>query len=422
MGRGSPADHAGVRTGDQLLAVDGLLPRDAIDLGFGSTAASVTLSLDRAGIAYTVQVEREPGRDLGIEFVAPTLDGIRRCANACAFCFIDGLPKGLRDSLYIRDDDYRYSFLYGSFVTLTNLRPPDEDRIGYQRLSPLRVSVHATDLAVRRRLLANARAPDILEQLDRLGRAGIEFHAQVVLVPGINDDDVLTQTIGDLSARHPVVRSVAVVPVGLTRHSHTATIRTLGAAEAEAALDECLRWQGRLRSRLGVRFVYASDELYLLAGRPFPPVSHYDDYPQLNNGVGLVPLFLAQWRRARRRLPGWVSPRRVLWVCGQAMERALGLVAAEAAAVAGLRIEVVAVPNAFFGTGVTVSGLLTATDVVRALAGRTADYVVLPRAMFDAAGERTLDDWTRGELAEHLPGVVQVARTASELLEATCAA
>jgi putative radical SAM enzyme (TIGR03279 family) len=420
--RGSPVDRAGVRKGDRLLGVDGLVPRDVVDLGCASTGRAATLLVERAGLAWSTQVEPEPGEDLGIEFAAPTLDGIRRCANACAFCFIDGLPEGLRDTLYIRDDDYRYSFLYGSFVTLTNLRPEDEDRICYQRLSPLRVSVHATELAVRRRLLANPRARDILEQLDRLGAAGIEFHAQVVLVPGVNDGPVLRRTIEDLSARYPAVQSLAIVPVGLTRHSHTSGIRTVNGADATVALDECVRWQRQLRSRLGVRFVYPSDELYLLAGRPFPPTSHYDDYPQLNNGVGLVPMFLGQWRRARRRLPSAVSKRRVLWVCGQAMERALGLVAADTSTVNGLEVEVVGVPNAFFGTGVTVSGLLTAEDVVREVAGRMADRVVLPRAMFDAAGERTLDDWTRDELAERLPGVVQVARTASELLEATCAA
>jgi putative radical SAM enzyme (TIGR03279 family) len=470
--RGGAAARAGVRVGDWLLAVDGLAPRDAIDLGYATAGALLHLALERDGERRKVSVARAPGEDLGLEFDAPTLDGIRRCANACAFCFIDGLPEGMRDTLYVRDDDYRYSFLYGSFVTLTNLRPADEDRVCYQRLSPLRVSVHATDLAVRRRLLANPRAPDILPQLDRLGAAGIEFHAQVVLVPGVNDGAVLDQTVRDLAARYPAVRSVAVVPVGLTRHSHTAGVRTLTAADAAAALDLCGRWQRRLRAALGVRFVYPSDELYLLAGRPFPPLSHYDDYPQLQNGIGLVPLFLADWRRARRRLrtgnPRSVSvaaatggerslfasptapplpaaagsaapeplsalqrggtaeracaPRRVLWVCGQAMERALGLVAAELAGVDGLAIEVVAVPNAFFGTGVTVSGLLTATDVVRALAGRAADRVVLPRAMFDITGTRTLDDWTRDELAARLPGVVQVAQTATELLEATCAA
>ncbi|HZS02621.1 MAG TPA: DUF512 domain-containing protein [Chloroflexota bacterium] len=420
--RGGAAARAGVRVDDRLLAVNGLQPRDAIDLADAAAGDEVVLTLARDERVETVRATRSPAEDLGLEFAAPTLDGVRRCANACAFCFIDGLPEGMRNTLYIRDDDYRYSFLYGSFVTLTNLRADDEDRICFQRLSPLRVSVHATDLAVRRQVLANPHAPDILTQLDRLGAAGIEFHTQVVLVPGVNDGLVLARTIEDLAARYPVVRSVAVVPVGLTRHSHTAGLRTLTPADAARALDECGRWQRRLRGGLGVRFVYPSDELYLLARRRFPPASHYDDYPQLQNGVGLVPLFLAQWRRVRRRLPAAVSPRRVLWVCGQAMERALRLVAAEMAAVEGLTVEVATVANAFFGTGVTVSGLLTGADVARALADRPADRIVLPRAMFDAAGERTLDDFTLADLAARLPGAVYVGQTAKDLLEATCAA
>jgi putative radical SAM enzyme (TIGR03279 family) len=420
--RHGPAARAGVQADDRVLAVDGLQPRDAIDLADLTSSERVALHLARAEGVVRVDATREAGEDLGLEFAAPTLDGIRRCANACAFCFIDGLPPGMRDTLYIRDDDYRYSFLYGSFVTLTNLRPADEDRICYQRLSPLRVSVHATDLAVRRRLLANPTAPDILAQLDRLGAAGIEFHTQVVLVPDINDGPALAQTIDALAARHPAVRSVAVVPVGLTRHSHTTGLRTLTPADAGLALEECTRWQRRLRPRLGVRFVYPSDELYLLADHAFPPASHYDDYPQLQNGVGLVPLFLGEWRRVRRRIPPAVASRRVIWVCGEAMERALGLVAAEMAPVHGLSVRVAAVPNAYFGTGVTVSGLLTAADVIRALSDQSADRIVLPRAMFDVAGERTLDDYSLAELAARLPGAVHVARTARDLLEATCAA
>jgi putative radical SAM enzyme (TIGR03279 family) len=411
-----------VEAGDRLLAVNGLVPRDTIDLATGGSERELSIVVERQEARRAFDLNIGATRELGLEFGAPTFDGIRRCANACEFCFIDGLPEGMRRTLYIRDDDYRYSFLYGSFVTLTNLRPSDVDRICYQRLSPLRVSVHATDLAVRRQLLANPRAPDILGQLDDFGAAGIEFHGQVVLVPGVNDGAVLDQTIRDLAVRYPAVRSVAVVPVGLTRHSHTVGLRTLTPADAMAALACCSRWQRNLRARLGVGFVYPGDELYLLAGRRFPSAPQYDDHPQLQNGVGLVPLFLRQWRRVRHRRPAAVTRRLVLWVCGQAMERALGLVAADLETVDGLSTEVVAVPNAFFGTGVTVSGLLTGADVARALRGRQADRVVLPRVMLDAAGERTLDDWTLSELIENLPGEVRVAQSAGELLEATCAA
>jgi putative radical SAM enzyme (TIGR03279 family) len=418
----SPAESAGILPGDRLLAANGLVPRDVIDIGYSTEHELVDLLLDRDGRVVTIQVGRRSGEDLGVDFATPTTDGMRRCANACAFCFIDGLPGGMRDTLYIKDDDYRYSFLFGSFITLTNLARTDRDRICYQHLSPLRVSVHSTDLHVRRQLLANPRAPDILEQLDWFGAAGIQFHAQVVIVPGVNDRQILDRTVADLSARYPVVQSLAVVPVGLTRHSHTATVRTCTREDAGAALAQCHRWERQLRRSLGLGFVYASDELYLMAGRRFPAAARYDSYPQIQNGVGLAPLFLAEWRRVRHRLPSTVPARRVVWVCGQAMQGALELVAKEAAQVEGLIIDVTAVPNAFFGTGVTVSGLLTATDVIRALAHRAADHVVVPRAMFDASGQRTLDDWSLSDFAARLPGTVHVASSAMELLEATCAA
>jgi putative radical SAM enzyme (TIGR03279 family) len=425
VGRVGPSGAAaavGILPGDGVLAIDGLSPRDVIDVHIGAADGVRQVLVWRDGALIDLHLPDQGPEELGLEFIAPTADGIRRCANACAFCFIDGLPTGMRETLYVKDDDFRYSFLYGSFVTLASLSAADRQRICYQRLSPLRVSVHATDLMIRRRMLGNPRAPDILEQLDWFGAAGIQFHAQIVLVPGENDGPVLTQTIADLATRNPVVQSVAVVPVGLTRHSHTASIRTLRQDDAVAAVSEVERWQRRLRRSLGLGFVYASDELYLLADRQFPRASRYDGYPQLQNGVGLVPLFLGEWRRARRRLPQAVPSRHVIWVCGQSMERALSLVADDMRQTSGLTIEVVAVPNVFFGTGVTVSGLLTATDVIRTLEGRPAQRVVLPRAMFDAAGERTLDNYGLDDFVSQLSAAVRVAGTARELLEATCAA
>src|SRR5262249_30534283 len=280
----------GLRAGDRILGIDDLVPRDLIDLQQDLGDAR-SLTVERAGGGrVTLRPEAHRRLDpsnLTLEEAVP--GGIRECNNHCEFCFIRGLPPGLRPTLYVFDDDYRYSFLWGNFLTLTNLDESDWARIGYQRLSPLNVSVHATDDAVRRKLLNNRRAPSLLPQLRRLASLGIEVNAQVVLCAGQNDGPVLERTIEDLSALFPCVRSLSVVPVGLTRYSRVRNIRRPSPAEAEVAIAQCEQWQAALRPRLGVGFVYGSDELYVLAGRQdLPPEEAYDGYPVLSNGVGLL--------------------------------------------------------------------------------------------------------------------------------------
>ncbi len=290
--------QAGAAPGDTLLALDDLVPRDLIDLQLDLTSAR-RLTVERAGgtrdrAAALAADERRRAR-----LADPMPGGIRECNNHCEFCFIRGLPSGLRPSLYVFDDDYRYSFLWGTFLTLTNLTPADWNRLGYQRLSPLNVSVHATEPAVRRRLLNNRHAPDVLPQLRRLGRLGVQVRAQVVLCAGINDGAVLEQTIADLAELHPTVIALAVVPVGLTRYSRVRNIRRPTPAEARAAVETCERWQSVLRERIGLRFVYPSDELRLLAGEStMPPRAAYDDFPLLTNGVGLMRNMLDDWHDA----------------------------------------------------------------------------------------------------------------------------
>src|SRR5437588_2128019 len=264
---GSPAARAGVQPGDRLLAINGFVPRDVVDVRLDASVEHVELDLQRDGAPMLVTVDKEPDEDLGIEFERPAFDRMKICNNTCDFCFIRGLPRGLRPSLYLKDDDFRYSFLYGNFVTLTNLSDVEWRRLLFQRLSPLRVSVHATDTDLRRRLLGNPKAPPILDQLDELGAHGIRVHAQIVLMPGLNDGPALDQTISDLVARYPTVESAAVVPVGLTRHSRVKAIRPLEPADAAAAIDTVERHQRTACLALGARFVYAGDELYLLAGR-----------------------------------------------------------------------------------------------------------------------------------------------------------
>lgn len=419
---GSPAERAGVKQSDLLVAIDGLVPRDVIDHHYQTASDALCIDVLRDGRPESFNVRKPAAEEIGIEFEQPVFEGIRECNNHCEFCFIRGLPPGLRPTLYVFDDDYRYSFLYGNFLTLTNLDETDWERIGFQKLSPLYVSVHATDLAVRRRLLVNRHAPDILRQLDRLGSVGVQVHCQIVLCAGINDGPVLDRSLADLCARFPTVQSVAVVPVGLTRYSRTRNIRRPIPHEAHAALVIIDRHAIRMRRQCGVGFVYPSDELLLLAERKLAATAAYDDFPQLQNGVGLIRLMLSSWAKVRRRLPSRLPERRsVAWLCGRAVEPALRHIAQDMARVEGLHVHVVAVDNRFFGEGVTVSGLLAGQDVLAALQAGAWDRAIVPRSAFGFEGTQTLDGVSLETLQKAVPFPVIPASNPQELLRATVA-
>jgi putative radical SAM enzyme (TIGR03279 family) len=413
-----PADRTGIRSGDRLIAIDGIVPRDLTDVRVQvQDRVTVMVDLERAGRPISRRVGLDGELDLGVDFEQPTFDGLRQCNNNCEFCFIRGLPRGLRRSLYVRDDDYRYSFLFGSFVTLTNLAEEDWHRIAYQRLTPLRVSIHATDPALRARLLAHPGAAPIVPQLRWLGRAGIQVHAQIVLCPGLNDREVLEQTARDLAELDQVVASIAVVPVGISDHLRVREIRSVTPDDAREALDRLASLRRTFRRRLGRSLIFPSDELFLLAGRDLPGSAFYEDFPQIQNGVGLTRVMLADWRRTRRRLPAGVSPpRRVAWLCGRAAAPALRLMAAGAGAVVGLTIDVRVVENTLFGSSITVSGLMSGRDVVRVLASDRPDLAVLPRSAFGFEGERTLDDWSVEQIERETGVAVRLGRTAGELV------
>jgi len=418
----SPAAVAGIRPGDLLLAINGLVPRDIVDVRLDSAAPSVSLDVERGGTRVALTINKEPDEDLGIEFSSPAFDRMKTCNNACEFCFIRGLGPGLRRSLYIKDDDFRYSFLYGNFTTLTNLSQDEWQRILFQRLSPLQVSVHATDLDLRRELLRNPKAPDILQQLDELAPHDIRIHAQIVLIPGKNDGVVLERTIADLAARYPTVESMAVVPVGLTQHSRPSSIRPLEAADAAAVIRIVQKAQRAYRREWGVGFVYASDELYLLAGKSLPSARSYDDYPQFHNGVGLVQLFRSEWRRAARKLPPAVEPwQRVCWATGRLLAPILEELAADLGSVEGLHVDVVPMQNSLFGGAVTIAGLISGRDIVNAMIDRSCDRLILPRSMFDAAGMRTIDGWSVEDIANKLEVDVVIGESPKDLLAKTLA-
>ncbi len=417
VAEGSIAEKEGLRPGDQLVSINGHVLRDVIDYRFHGAEEELVIIVERDGQRRVFQVERGYDEDLGIEFATPTFDGIRRCNSQCAFCFIAGMPKGMRPSLYVRDDDYRYSFLFGNFITLTNLTEADWQRLAEQRLSPLYVSVHATDLALRRRILGNPAAPDVMDQLRRLGELGIQLHTQVVLMAGLNDDPALAHTVADLAALHPTVQSIAIVPVGLTRY-HRCDLRPYRPDEAGPILDQITAWQREYRGQHGLNLVYASDEWYLLAGHEVPSADEYDGFPQLENGVGLTRVFLDEWEEAKPKVrDSKFKVSKIVLVCGTLITPLLEEIAAEFGQLTGLTVEVTSVVNEFFGPTVTVSGLLTGQDVIEALQGRDlGDVVFLPRTMFDAAGEATLDDMTVLEVGARLGTRVEIAGAIGELV------
>jgi putative radical SAM enzyme (TIGR03279 family) len=416
---GSLAEAAGLCRGDAVVSINGHLLRDVIDYHFYAAEEELDVVAGRGeDELLTVHIARGYDQDLGLEFERPTFDGIRRCRNKCDLCFIHQMPPGLRRSLYIKDDDYRYSFLSGNFVTLTNLEEEDWTRIGEQRLSPLYVSVHATDPELRSRILGVQATPDILPQLRRLGDLGIEVHTQVVVIPEVNDGQALERTVLDLAELYPTVASIALVPVGITRYQ-ACGLRTLTPQEAEAVLALARPLQRQHRKRCGIALVYPSDEMYLMAGQPLPSARAYDGFPQLANGVGMVRQFLDDWRSAKqRRAQGTWPYERTTLVCGTLIAPLLRQLVDEWAQSMHADVQVLPVENALFGPTVTVSGLLAAQDVLRALQGRDlGQLVVLPRAMFDAAGEVTLDDQSLREVEQTLGVPVAVAEKLSELLQ-----
>ncbi len=417
----SLAARLGLQPGDELLAINDQKVRDVIDVQFYSAEDWLELLVRHAqdGQTRLHETERADSEPLGLDFAHPTFDvDIRRCRNNCTFCFLAQNPPGLRHSLYVKDDDYRYSFLHGNFVTLTNLSDADWARLDEQRLSPLYVSVHATDLELRRQILHCPDAPDVLVQLQYLTSLGIEVHTQLVLVPGLNDGAHLERSLTDLAElAFAPVRSVGIVPLGLTRF-HGGPFRPYHPDEMVQVLEQIAPWQARFRRDRGLGWVYPSDEWYLAVGRAVPPSSEYDGFPQIENGIGMVRQFLDGWQEAKSQMRGTApfTGGRGTLVCGTLITPTMRQLLDELAALTGTQMEVLPVANRFFGPTVSVSGLLTGQDVITALAERTSDGpAFLPCTMFDEAGERTLDDWTPEAIARAAGAKVAVAESLAQV-------
>ena len=419
--RSSAAD-AGLIAGDRLLAINGVVLRDSIDFHFQAGEQNLRIELARNGRTELLTIRRREGRELGVDLQVPRPADISTCANKCVFCFIHQLPKGLRRSLYVKDDDYRLSFLHGNYITLTDLAEEELERIETQRLSPLYVSVHATDPELRHALLGRPRVKgDLLPRMERLTRAGIRMHAQIVLCPGWNDGPHLEKSVKDLADLHPGVATVAVVPVGLTRfRERLPTLRTLTPAEARDLVGTIEGWRREYLRRLGRRFVFAADELYLGGGLEPPPARDYEGFPLVEDGVGLVRRFTDGFSRALQHLPRDVRrPRAVSVVTGEMFAPRLTALLAKVP-VGGLTVTVRPVANEFFGGNIGVAGLLTGQDILAQLSGRPlGDFVLLPDVALRDESSVLLDDLTPADLEVALGVPVRpVASTPRALLTA----
>ncbi len=423
---GSIGEALGFQPGDRLLSINGQRPRDLIDLQVLVGEEELLLEVeDPDGTRHSVELEKDVDEGLGLGFTEALFDGLRQCNNACPFCFIDQQPPGKRRSLYLKDDDYRLSFLYGSYLTLTNLTEADWQRIEQQRLSPLYVSVHATDAELRSRLLVNPRAALLMEQLRWFGERDLQIHAQVVVCPGLNDAQALEQTLRDLAGfaggDWPAVLSVAVVPVGLTRFrppgDGLAPVDR-GSARAVIALVEPL--QKEFQQRLGSRFAWLSDEWYLIAGLPLPPRTIYEDLPQQENGVGSIRAFLEELDQVTTSLPERLDqPRRLSWVVGRLVAEALEPVVARLNAVEGLELVLHGLPSPYWGQDQVVTGLLTGADLLAGLAGQDlGDAVLLPSVMLRQGEPVFLDDLRLEQLDAALSVPIRLVQGAADLVAA----
>jgi putative radical SAM enzyme (TIGR03279 family) len=433
----SVAERMNLRAGDLVFSINGHALRDVIDAQFYGAEDQLEIEFERDGIRHTASSARDFGQALGLEFDHPTFDiDIRRCNNLCPFCFVlQNAPK-MRRTLYIKDDDYRYSFLFGHFVTLTNLNDEDWARLAEQRLTPLYVSVHATDVATRRICLRNSLAPDVIEQLKWLAAHGIEAHTQLVITPGMNDGAQLEKSVRDLSALHPHVLSISVVPVGLTRH-HKYGHRAHTRAEALATLAQVEAWQREFLGTLGTRFVFATDEWYLVAGKPIPSKRAYEHHALQANGLGMVRDFLDEWRRVKKSELKMLNVelgnsqftiqhstfRSAVLATGTLFAPALAKAAKDFTRETGIALHVVPIVNERLGDTITVAGLLSGEDIIQQLKARAdvlsdAGLVILPRITFDHPDGIALDDISPFDIARAINKPVALADWMGDVVDA----
>lgn len=406
---GSIAEEMEIAPGDLLLAVNGKEPEDIFDYHYMVNEENVIVLIEKPdGEQWELEIEKEYNDDLGLVFEQALLDEYHSCRNKCIFCFIDQMPPGMRETLYFKDDDARLSFLQGNYVTLTNMSDKDIDRIKRFHLAPINISVHTTNPELRCRMLHNRFAGEALEKMYDLAAAGIEMNSQVVLCKGWNDGEELDRTIRELAGLHPAMQSLSVVPIGMTKYREgLVQIEKFNQKDAEVLLDQVTGWQNRLLETLGTRFVHASDEWYLLAGRPVPDAEYYEGYGQIENGVGMVRSFLEEWEEAVKSTfnhKNKVTAVRVSAITGRLFGSVLQQCADQLHTLDDrITLQVFPIRNDFFGEDITVAGLVTGQDILAQLRGKElGERLLIPETMLRSGEEVFLDDISVTDIEEAL--------------------
>ncbi len=408
--KNSIAEELDIEPGDELLAVNNSTIKDYIDYKYQISDDIVYFEIKKKdGEIWELEIEKEYDEDIGIVFENPLMDNIKVCSNKCIFCFIDQMPKGMRKTLYLKDDDTRLSFLYGNFITLTNLSHDEIERIIKYRISPIKVSVHTTDSELRKYMMGNDKDIDILKYLKKLIDAHITVDCQIVLVRDVNDKEVLTKTITDLSTLHPGLRSVAVVPVGLTKHREK--LIELKPFDKESATDvvkQVTKLQKNLLKSLGTRFIFIADEFYIQSGNDFPSYEEYEDFDQLENGIGMCRLFKTQVEETVKNVKyKEVLKDEITFVTGTAAYELMVEISDIIMQKINVKVNIVKITNNYFGDRITVSGLTTGKDIIEQLKGKNYKNIILPRNMIND-NLVMLDDMVIEDLEKELNTKVEV--------------
>lgn len=420
---GSIAEEVGITAGDILQGIDGHQIMDLLDYQYYSQDENIILEVVKPdGEEWLIEIEKDEGEDLGLLFEEAIFDRMKKCRNRCIFCFVDQLPAKMRKTLYVKDDDYRYSFMQGNFITLTNLKKADWEKLLNLHLSPLYISVHCLNPDLRARMLNNPRAADIKHQLQQLHDAGIEVHTQVVLCPGINDGEVLRETIEGLAGFYPSVRSVGIVPVGLTGYREKlVTLQPVDARQARQLIDEVNAYQKRFRGQIKTGFVYLADEFYIKTDQAIPPTAYYDEYQQIENGIGLARQLLDEFDGLKGYLPERVSPGEYVIATGKAAAPVLKCIVERLRIIKGLKLELLTVPNNYFGGMVTVTGLVTGNDMIKALEQNyRGKQIILPGVMVKESSDLFLDNLSLRQIEEKTGVIIKLVNNLTEAVQFIC--